>query len=98
MSNKTAPVQRKKRHTLVNVLQQEMAADRRYAFLNIPYGGNNTGHRLTPRATPAFPGGDRIIEEIRECRYSSHDLSCVQLNTAAPATPRFRFAGQTRPR
>ena len=53
------------------------------------------GHGLTPRATLEIPGGvrrlDRIIDLIRECRYSFHDLSRVELDTIAPATPRFNM-------
>ncbi len=75
---------------------------RRAAFLNVPYDRDFTdlflayiaglaSHGLTPRATLEVPGGarrlDRIIDLIRECRYSFHDLSRVELDTATPATP-----------
>jgi hypothetical protein len=80
--------------------------NRRAAFLNVPYDRDFTdlflayiagivGHGLTPRATLEVPGGarrlDRIIDLIQECRYSFHDLSRVELDTATPATPRFNM-------
>lgn len=75
-------------------------------FLNIPYddrfrrlylayisGLIHLG--LKPCATIQIPGGrnrlDKIIELIRNCRYSIHDLSRVQLDRTAPATPRFNM-------
>jgi hypothetical protein len=75
-------------------------------FLNIPYdegfrrlylayvtGIIHLG--LYPRATIEIPGGrnrlDKIIELIRGCRYSIHDLSRVQLDRTPPATPRFNM-------
>jgi len=75
-------------------------------FLNIPYDEKFrrlylayiTGliHLdLRPRATIEIPGGrnrlDKIIELIRNCRYSIHDLSKVQLDRTPPATPRFNM-------
>lgn len=79
---------------------------RRAAFLNVPYDGQFSdlflayiaglvGHGLTPRATLEIPGGarrlDRIIDLIQECRYSFHDLSRVEVDTATPVTPRFNM-------
>jgi hypothetical protein len=75
-------------------------------FLNIPYddrfrrlylayisGLVHLG--LDPRATIEIPGGqnrlDKILELIRSCRYSIHDLSRVQLDRTPPATPRFNM-------
>lgn len=50
---------------------------------------------LSPRATLEIPGGerrlDRIFKLIQSCRYSMHDLSRVQLDWTAPATPRFNM-------
>jgi hypothetical protein len=75
-------------------------------FLNIPYddrfrrlylaylaGLIHLG--LKPRATIEIPGGrnrlDKILELIRSCRYSIHDLSRVQLERTLPITPRFNM-------
>ena len=45
--------------------------------------------------TLGIPGGerhlDRILWPIQSCRYSIHDLSRVQLDRAAPRTPRFNM-------
>lgn len=76
-------------------------------FLNIPYDARFrrlylayvTGliHLdLIPRATLEIPGGrnrlDKIIDLIRSCRYSIHDLSRVQLDRNRPfSTPRFNM-------
>lgn len=75
-------------------------------FLNIPYDDSFrrlyvayiTGliHLgLDPRATIEIPGGrnrlDKIIDLIRSCRFSIHDLSRVQLDRRPPATPRFNM-------
>lgn len=75
-------------------------------FLNIPYddkfrrlylayiaGLIHLG--LDPRATIEIPGGrnriDKILELIRSCRYSIHDLSRVELDRNPPRTPRFNM-------
>jgi hypothetical protein len=54
-----------------------------------------TAYGITPRATLEIPGGarriDRIIELIRSCRYSFHDLSRVEIDFASPPTPRFNM-------
>lgn len=75
-------------------------------FLNIPYDGRFSRLYLsyiaglielglTPKATLGIPGGtarlDRIFELIKTCRYSVHDLSRVQLDSAPPPTPRFNM-------
>ena len=75
-------------------------------FLNIPYDDRFcrlylayiTGlvHLdLKPRATIEIPGGqnrlDKILDLIRNCRYSIHDLSRVQLDRKPPVTPRFNM-------
>jgi len=53
------------------------------------------GFGLIPRATIEIPGGqrrlDRIFALIRQCRYSLHDLSRVELNRVHPPTPRFNL-------
>ncbi len=75
-------------------------------FLNVPYdekfrilylayivGLSQLG--LEPRATLEIPGGarrlDRILELIQGCRFSVHDLSRVEVDRAAPRTPRFNM-------
>ncbi len=75
-------------------------------FLNIPYddkfrklylayivGLTHLG--LEPRATLGIPGGnsrlDRILELIKGCRYSIHDLSRVELDRKPPRVPRFNM-------
>src|SRR5208283_1474548 len=78
------------------------------AFLNVPYDRHYENlylafiaglcaFGLRPRATIEIPGGkrrlERIIELIRECRYSFHDLSRVQLDRNPPVTPRFNMGG-----
>jgi len=75
-------------------------------FLNIPYDDRFrrlyiayiTGliHLdLKPRATIEIPGGknrlDKILDLIRSCCYSIHDLSRVQLDRTPPVTPRFNM-------
>jgi len=76
------------------------------AFINVPYDrryenqylaliAGLCGFGLIPRATIEIPGGqrrlDRIFALIRQCRYSFHDLSRVQLDRAHPPTPRFNM-------
>lgn len=50
---------------------------------------------LKPRATIEIPGGlnrlDKILDLIRSCRYSLHDLSRVELDRVPPVTPRFNM-------
>ena len=75
-------------------------------FLNIPYDSRFenlylayiaavSAFGLVPRAAIEIPGGrrrlDRILDLIKSCRYSIHDLSRVQLCGAAPRTPRFNM-------
>ena len=74
-------------------------------FLNIPYDPQFTRLYLAyiaalsamgfiPIATLGIPGNrrlDRITDLIEACRYSVHDLSRVQLDRAAPQTPRFNM-------
>jgi hypothetical protein len=85
---------------------QEPEFSRKSVFLNIPYDDRFlrlylayiTGliHLdLKPRATIEIPGGrnrlDKILELIRSCRYSIHDLSRVELDRTPPPTPRFNM-------
>jgi len=74
-------------------------------FVNVPYGAEMsdlviayiaglTSLGLVPRFTAELPIGarlDRIVELIRSCRYSVHDLSYVQLDKGQPRTPRFNM-------
>lgn len=75
-------------------------------FLNIPYDppfsplflayvAGISAFGLVPRATLEIPGStrrlDRIISLIKNCRYSIHDLSRVELDPTPPATPRFNM-------
>jgi len=74
-------------------------------FLNIPYDPHFTRQylayitavsalSLVPEATLGITGNrrlDRIASLIERCAYSIHDLSRVQLDRNAPATPRFNM-------
>ncbi len=78
-----------------------------FVFLNIPYDARfkrlyiayisgliHLG--LKPRATIEIPGGrnrlDKVLDLIRSCSYSIHDLSRVQLDRNSPfTTPRFNM-------
>ena len=75
-------------------------------FLNLPYDSNFeslflayiagvNAFGMTPRATLEISGSkrrlDRIVELIAACPYSIHDLSRVQRDRRAPATPRFNM-------
>jgi hypothetical protein len=75
-------------------------------FLNLPYDPKFENLFLSyicaihafgmvPRVTLEIPGGtrrlDRIFALIQNCKYSVHDLSCVQLNRAKPRAPRFNM-------
>lgn len=87
-------------------LKQAPESSARSVFLNIPYddrfkrlylayisGLIHLG--LTPRATVEIPGGTnrlkKILDLIRSCQYSIHDLSRVQLDPVVPRTPRFNM-------
>src|SRR5258707_10170830 len=76
------------------------------AFLNIPYDDQYTNlffafiaglcaYGLEPRATLQIATGERRVDRIfllmTSCHYSFHDLSRVQLDPAAPRTPRFNM-------
>jgi hypothetical protein len=74
-------------------------------FLNIPYDPQFARQylayitavsalSLVPEATLGITGNrrlDRIASLIERCAYSIHDLSRVQLDRNAPATPRFNM-------
>ncbi len=76
-------------------------------FLNIPYDvafenlllayiAGISAFGFTPRATLEIPFSQRrlvrIISLIKSSQYSIHDLSRVQLDRAAPRTPRFNMS------
>ena len=69
--------------------------DERFLRLYIAYISGLIHLGLDPRATIEIPGGrnrlDKIIDLIRSCRYSIHDLSRVELDRTPPATPRFNM-------
>lgn len=83
----------------------EKSKNSKYVFLNIPYDPEFEPlclayvcglacFGLIPRATLEVPGTrrlDRIIQLIRECSFSVHDLSRVQLDRNKPGTPRFNM-------
>lgn len=75
-------------------------------FLNIPYDTKferlfrayicgTSAFGLVPRATLEIRAStrrlDRILALIRSCKYAIHDLSRVELDRAAPLTPRFNM-------
>jgi hypothetical protein len=76
------------------------------AFVNIAYGekferlylafiAGLSGFGLITRAALEIPGSqrrlNRILDLMRRCRYSFHDLSCVELDPKRPQTPRFNI-------
>lgn len=78
----------------------------KWVFLNIPYDREFESLYLayiaglgmlgmTPRVTFAISGGQRrlgrILDLIRSCRYSIHDLSRIEVGLVAPFTPRFNM-------
>jgi hypothetical protein len=69
--------------------------DRRYESLYLAFIAGLCAFGLRPRATIEIPSTkrrlERIIELIRGCRYSFHDLSRVQLDRNSPTTPRFNM-------
>lgn len=69
--------------------------DPRYEDIYLAYIAAISAFGLVPRAAIEIPGGqrrlDRIVDLIRSCRYSVHDLSLVQLCGPAPKTPRFNM-------
>jgi hypothetical protein len=82
-----------------------MTKTKKSVFLNIPYDPQCTRQylayitavsalSLVPEATLGITGNrrlDRIASLIERCAYSIHDLSRVQLDRNAPATPRFNM-------
>jgi len=75
-------------------------------FLNVPYDqkferlflgfiAGISAFGLVPRATLEITSStrrlDRILILMRDCQYSVHDLSRVELDSVAPRTPRFNM-------
>jgi hypothetical protein len=69
--------------------------DARFAKLYIAYIAAICSFGLRPRTTLEIPGGerrlDRIIQLIRTCRYSVHDLPRIEIDLQRPATHRFNM-------
>ena len=69
--------------------------DRKFRNLYLAYIVGLTHLGLEPRATLGISGGerrlDRILDLIKSCRYSVHDLSRVELDRSAPRVPRFNM-------
>jgi len=69
--------------------------DERYANLYLAFIAGLCAFGLQPRATLEIASGerrlDRIFDLMTSCHYSFHDLSRVQLDRAAPRTPRFNM-------
>src|SRR5437016_13663424 len=76
------------------------------AFLNIPFDqqfeslylafiAGLSGFGLIPQTVLQIPGSqrrlDRLIQLLRTCQYSFHDLSRVELDAHRPRTPRFNM-------
>jgi hypothetical protein len=93
------PPKRRRPKQIVNLKKNRV-------FLNIPYDGafenlllayiaGISAFGFTPRATLEIPFSRRRLERIKTLisasQYSIHDLSRVQLDRAAPRTPRFNM-------
>jgi len=69
--------------------------DKRFQNLCLAYISGITAFGFVPRATLEIPGGtrrlDRIFKLIRDCQFSVHDLSRVELDGNRPFTPRFNM-------
>jgi hypothetical protein len=86
--------------------KRRRSAERNYVFLNVPYDSafenlylayiaGLSAFGLIPRATLEIPTSERRLERIlkliKQCAYSIHDLSRVQLEARAPRVPRFNM-------
>ena len=81
------------------------SSESKFVFLNIPYDRQFEPlclayicgiacFGLVPRATLEIPGDrrlNRILDLIKSCSVSLHDLSRVQLDRVKPRTPRFNM-------
>ena len=84
------PNPRKNRDVFLNI-----PYDNRFRRLYIAYISGLIHLGLKPRATIEIPGSrnriEKIIELIRSCAFSIHDLSRVELDIHKPRTPRFNM-------
>jgi hypothetical protein len=86
--------------------RKQRRAERYSVFLNVPYDSafenlylayiaGLSAFGLIARATLEIPTSQRRLERIqkliRQCAYSIHDLSRVQLDARAPRVPRFNM-------
>jgi hypothetical protein len=69
--------------------------DKKFERLFLAYISGAAAFGLSPRATLEIRRSsdrlDRILDLVRACRYSIHDLSRVELDRDAPRTPRFNM-------
>jgi hypothetical protein len=69
--------------------------DKKFERLFLAYIAGLSAFGLVPRATLEIPDSsrrlDKILKLIRNCRYSIHDLSRVELDRKKPRTPRFNM-------
>jgi hypothetical protein len=69
--------------------------DRKFERLFLAYICGVSAFGLIPRATLEIPSGarrlDRILDLLKTCRYSIHDLSRVEPDNRKPRTPRFNM-------
>jgi len=86
--------------------RRRRSAEQYSVFLNVPYDiafenlylayiAGLSAFGLIPRATLEIPTSQRRLERIltliKQCAYSIHDLSRVQLDAKAPRVPRFNM-------
>jgi hypothetical protein len=80
---------------LNNAVFLNIPYDERFSRLYLAYISGLIHLGLDPRATVEISGGqnrlEKILDLIRSCRYSIHDLSRVQLDGVRPRTPRFNM-------
>jgi|ERR1700688_444497 len=69
--------------------------DKKFERLFLAYISGTIALGLNPRATLEITSSvrrlERILDLIRQCEYSVHDLSRVEIDRAAPQTPRFNM-------
>ncbi len=69
--------------------------DKKFERLFLAYIAGVSAFGLVPRATLEIPDSsrrlDKILNLIRDCKYSIHDLSRVELDRTKPRTPRFNM-------
>jgi hypothetical protein len=69
--------------------------DKKFERLFLAYIAGLSAFGMVPRATLEIPDSsrrlDKILNLIRDCKYSIHDLSRVELDREKPCTPRFNM-------